>query len=178
MNINRYHVRSATEIVTTMLDIPKNGKQKCIDEAYRIGDKQNQKTNVKAIMSSWTIWEETSAYNGLLDIIITQISISLSPLYDSMYEYVLTNAWTAIYKEGHYTQPHTHWLAQTSFVYYVKADVGSSPLIFDKSDLHVAPCDGLLVVFPSYLEHSVPVHRGEDRICLAGNLDAVMKSNA
>jgi hypothetical protein len=174
MDINRHHIKSPTEIVTTTLGIPEDYKQQCIQEAYKIGDKQGQKTNVKAIMSSYWVWEETNVYNPLLDKIM-ETSNKVFPILDVRYRYELRSSWSAIYKEGHYTQPHAHAPSHISFVYYLKADSGSSPLVFDECDFQIQPQDDMLVVFPSYLWHSVPEHTGEDRICLAGNLSWVLK---
>ena len=83
--------------------------------------------------------------------------------------------WSAIYREGHYTISHAHSPSFLSFVYYLKSNINSSPLVFDGCDFQVQPHDDMLVVFPSYLIHSVPKHTGEDRICLAGNLNLISK---
>ena len=165
MDINRYQIKTPTEIVTTTLGIPEGYKQECIQEAYKIGDKQGQQTNVKALMSSYHIWGETNMFNTLIDTILDAIKNKISPLTDDRYIYKVDNAWTAIYKEGHYSIPHDHIPHSISFVYYLKANINSSPLIFDGINFMIGPCDDLLVVFKSYLKHSVPIHKGEDRIC-------------
>tara|TARA_R110000803_G_scaffold107134_1_gene175284 strand:- start:74 stop:616 length:543 start_codon:yes stop_codon:yes gene_type:complete len=170
MVINRHYIKAPTEIVTTCLGITEEYKQKCIQEAYNIGDQQSHQTNVKAIMSSYEVWKETDVYNDLLHKIQDEVSTKLNPIYDKRYIYNLTLAWTAIYKEGHYTEPHHHIPSQASFVYYLKSNSNSSPLLFHGCDFTINPYDDLLVVFPSHLIHSVPKHKGEDRICLAGNL--------
>ena len=175
MVINRHYIKAPTEIVTTTLGIPEDYKQQCIQEAYKIGDKQGQKTNVKAIMSSYQVWDETVVYNGLLEKVLYEIGNKLISIKDNRWAYVLIDAWIAIYKEGHYTMSHDHFPSQISFVYYLKANGNSSPLIFDGCEFQVNPYDDLLVIFPSYLKHSVPVHGGEDRICVAGNLAWVLK---
>lgn len=174
MNVNRYPIKAPTEVVTTTLGIPKDYKQQCIQEAYKIGDKQGQKTNVKAIMSSYWIWEETDVFNPLLDKIIEKIYGAYKDL-DVRFKYILKEGWCAIYKNSHYTVPHTHDPAFLSFVYYLKSNTDSSPLVFNKSDFKVQPYDDLLVIFPSYLYHMVPEHNGGDRICIAGNLYMVEK---
>ena len=175
MVINRHPIKSPTEVITTTLGIPEDYKQQCIQEVYKIGDSLNRKdnyTNVKALRSSYRVWEETSIYNPLLGRIMGKVNMSL-PVEDNKYEYGLENCWTIIYKEGHYTVPHLHIPAQISFVYYLKANDNSSPLVFDGCDFKIYPHDDLLVIFPSYLTHSVPKHMGEDRICIAGNLNIV-----
>jgi hypothetical protein len=171
MEINRYHVKTTTEIITTTLGIPEDYKQQCIQEAYKIGDKQGKKTNVKAIMSSYHIWEETKTFNPLSEKIVEQI-YKIVPI-DPRFKYNLHTMWSAIYKEGHHTVPHGHLPAIISFVYYLKAQGNSSPLIFNDASFLIHPYDDLLVIFPGNLTHSVPEHSGEDRICIAGNLEWV-----
>ena len=172
MYVNRYHLTTPTEVITTELNIPKNYQEECIQEAYKIGDKQKHQTNVKAIMSSYTVWDETDVYNPLLDKIISTIDkfLPAEHLHTGL-KYILSNAWFAIYKEGHYTVPHYHLPSNISFVYYLKANKTSSPLIFDECNFSITPYDDLLVVFPSNLIHSVKPQVGKDnRICIAGNL--------
>tara|TARA_R110001606_G_scaffold170654_1_gene316168 strand:- start:65 stop:601 length:537 start_codon:yes stop_codon:yes gene_type:complete len=177
MVINRHYIKTPSEISTTYLDITEEYRQKCIQEAYNIGDKQNYQTNVKAIMSSYMVWEETNVYNDLLYKIQDEISTKLNPISNKNVEYELEDAWTAIYKEGHYTLPHYHIPSQVSFVYYLKSNSNSSPLLFNECDFQINPYDNLLIVFPSHLIHSVPEHKGEDRICLAGNLNWKLKQS-
>ena len=55
---------------------------------------------------------------------------------------------------------------------------GNTPLIFDECNFKLNPTDDTLVIFPSYLKHSVPPHNDkEDRICLAGNVWWELKQN-
>ena len=177
MIINRYYIKTPSEIITTHLNIAEEYKQKCIQEAYNIGDKQNYQTNVKAVMSSYEVWKETDVYNDLIHKIQDEISTKLHPLSDPRFIYNLENVWVTIYKEGHYTVPHNHIPSQVSFVYYLKSNSNSSPLLFEGGNFKVNPYDNLLVTFPSHLIHSVPEHKGEDRICLAGNLNWKLKQS-
>ena len=167
-------VKSATEIITTTLGMPEDYKQRCVQEIYKIGDKQGQKTNVKAIMSSYWIWKETDVFNPLLDKIKEKVYVAF-PILDSRFKYGLQDCWGAVYKNGHYTVSHSHIPSHISFVYYLKSNIGSSPLNFDGCDFNIQPYDDLLIIFPSYLLHSVPKHKGEDRVCIAGNMSMVLK---
>jgi hypothetical protein len=172
MEVNRHHLKSPVEIITTQLGIPQNYKQQCIDEIYRIGDQQNNQTNVKAIMSTWFIWEETTVLNSLLNNIHNTLN-KIIPINDKRYVYKLVDCWSAIYKKEHYTTPHNH-KSILSFVYYLKVDNDSSILLFDKCNFNLQPQNDMLVIFPGYLTHSVPKQlSGEDRICLAGNMDLI-----
>lgn len=167
--IETYRIKHQTEFFHTFLNIPLKYKQECIQEAYNIGDHQNQKTNVKALMSSWSIWEQTNIYNKITNNIMKIINY-MWPLADEKYVYTLENAWVAIYKKGHFTVSHQHLPSTISWVYYLKSS-GNTPLILDSCNEVISPLDDMLIAFPSYLTHSVPQHEEEeDRICLAGNV--------
>ena len=177
MEINNHYLKAPTKIITTQLGIPQDYKQECIDEIYKIGDQQNQSTNVKAIMSSYYIWDETKLLDPLISKILNVIH-TIYPTNDEKYEYVLENCWSAIYKKNHYTVPHNHRASFGSFIYYLKSNQSSSPLIFDDCNFHIQPKSDLLVVFPSHLTHSVPPQMdNEDRICVVGNFNLNKKQN-
>jgi hypothetical protein len=174
MDINRYHIQSPTQIVTTQLGISQEYKQQCIKEIYRLGNSNTHLTNVKAIRSSYRIWEETKELNLLLGHIKESIT-NIIPIKDKRLEYNLNEAWSAIYKKNHYTTPHDHLPYVISFVYYLQSS-GNTPLVFDQCNFQINPIDDMLLIFPSYLGHSVPKHNEEtDRICIAGNIQQISK---
>ena len=165
-----YTLNLDIDIKIGKLGIPKDYKEACINELYKLGDNMNHQTNVKAIMTSYEIWNETDLFNPLLDRIL-YITNTLFPIEDNDWEYDLVNCWGAIYQKENYTVPHKHLPYYLSFVYYLQS-TGNTPLIFNEGNkLEVTPKDDMLIVFPSYLVHSVPKHEHNiDRICLAGNL--------
>lgn len=166
MIVEKHYIKTSSEIVRTQLGIPKGYKQKCIDEIYNIGDSQNQTTNVKALMSSWWVWQESEVFNLLLTKIQSKVE-KIIPLKDDRFQYKLIDAWCSIYKKGHYTIPHHHKPSEIAFVYYFKSS-GNTPLLFE--DFDISPMDDDLILFPSHLLHSVPEHTDkQDRICIAGN---------
>lgn len=180
MTINYHNVQSPTEIITTKLGIPQFYKQECINEIYKIGDKQNQQTNVKAIMSSYEVWEETDKFKPFISRLFKIVPKLLWKYQDAItnlqYRYTLVNLWSAIYQKGHYTQTHHHIPCRFAFVYYLQTS-GDTPLIFNDCNLTINPEDDTLVLFPGDLMHSVGIHRGnKDRICLAGNMDLIHQS--
>ena len=168
----KYQIKTPTTIIETQLRVPQDYKQQCIKEAYRLGDSMNQETNVKAIMSTYRIWEQTKVFNKLISNIFEVIKIlSFPTFYPKKYlnHLVLADTWSAIYKEGHYTKPHSHKPNAISFVYYLKSN-SKTPIIFKDSGLKLYPKDDTLLIFESYTPHSVPNHTSkQDRICLAGN---------
>lgn len=175
MVVNKFFLKHPTSITTTKLNIPLKYKNEVIDELYTIGDRQNKQTNVKAIMSSYFIWDETKVLNPLINKIFNTIGRVVPPA-DPNLIYRLENCWSAIYKKGHYTIPHNHEAGYGSFIYYLKSNPNSSPLIFDDCDFTISPTDDLLVIFPGHLNHSVPPHTdNEDRIGIAGNFNLIQK---
>jgi len=167
--VNRFFVKTPSNIITTPLNINEEYRKNCINKLYEIGDHQNNQTNVQAIMTSYNIWTHTNFFDNLLDKIVKTIDV-VWPIKDERYEYGLYDAWGAIYQKGSYTDPHYHFPHVISFVYYLQA-THSTPIIFNDSDFELFPTNDLLIIFPSYILHSVPKHKEEeDRICLAGNL--------
>lgn len=164
MIINKNYIQSTSEIINLELGISEEYKIKCIDEIYKIGNSINSYTNLTAIRSTYYVWEETK----ILDLLFRQITNIINKLIGTDCEII--NAWSATYKKGHYAGKHYHNPCFMSFVYYLKSNE-TTPLVFD-NNFKIYPKDDTLIIFPSYLYHSVPIHEDEeDRICVAGNLD-------
>ena len=178
MKYNDYLVDLPTKIITTNLNINSKYQQKCLEEIYKLGDAQNNKTNVKAIMSNYHIWKDTDILNPLIDEIVS-VSNNIYPPYYNRFNYILIDCWSAIYQKEHHSIPHTHFpYGQMSFVYYLKTSSNSSPLVFDECNFEIQPQEDMLVLFPTYMFHSVPKQKiNEDRVVVAGNLqwDLIVK---
>lgn len=168
MDITRIRIKAPVEITQLKLGVPKNYRQEMINELYRIGDKMDHSTNVKASMTSYELWNDSPKFTPFLDN-IKKVVDKVQKL-DDRYENELVSAWGSIYKKDHYTIPHSHEPATYSWVYYLKTDEHSSPLIFENGELSINVEDDLFVIFPSYVWHMVPPQKeGGDRVVLAGN---------
>lgn len=77
--------------------------------------------------------------------------------------------WGAIYNKGDYADQHNHGNASISFVYYVNAVEGSSPLIFSDSNEIYKPESGLCIAWNGNETHEVPPNKCDNRIIIAGN---------
>jgi uncharacterized protein (TIGR02466 family) len=98
--------------------------------------------------------------------------------------------WAAVSRKGHYNTTHVHPMSTWSGTYYVDAGdepaevpgaqlefahpVTASPMTFFPGILPsarlVRPQTGMIILFPSYLQHSVRMYGGErPRICVAFN---------
>ncbi|MCK8517270.1 2OG-Fe(II) oxygenase family protein [Methylonatrum kenyense] len=103
--------------------------------------------------------------------------------------------WAAVNRKGHYNTTHVHPMATWSGVYYVdpgnaSEDTPSAVLEFAHpvtasvmtffpnvlpSARVVKPRAGMLILFPSYLQHSVRMYHGESpRICVPFNAHMAM----
>ena len=171
MIINTHHLKTPIQIIDTQLDIPQKYKQECIDEIYKIGNSVNDRTNLTALRSTYYVWDETKVLDPLLKQIRNIINQILGKDDLQEYNFEINNAWSAIYKKGHYANMHRHFPHHFSFVYYLKSN-GKTPLIFNDINFILNVKDDMLVVFPSNLNHSVPPHKEDkDRICIAGNIN-------
>jgi len=100
------------------------------------------------------------------------------------------SSWAAVNRKGHYNTTHVHPMATWSGVYYVdpgdeEPDAAGGALEFEHpimasvmtffpgvlpSARLVRPEAGMMILFPSYLQHSVRMYHGErPRICVPFN---------
>ena len=103
------------------------------------------------------------------------------------YTLISTSWFNTLYEKGSVT-PHRHERSVISGAYYPKVDPNSSPLVFESPlqpyqmnmnnirqtnfnayNLDFMPQDGLLVLFPSWLRHSVPSNPTEKRYTISFN---------
>jgi len=173
--IQRYHLKNPIKIDETQLGIPQKYKQKCIEEIYRLGDSIDRRSNVKALMTDWCIWKQSKVFDPLLKKILQTYKDLSYAENDPRFELSIQNAWGAIYKKHDYANPHDHHPCYSSFVYYLKSN-GKTPLTFKESNFSLSPVDDTLIIFPSYVKHHVPPHEeDEDRVCIAGNMEIILK---
>lgn len=165
--LNKHETSLNVPIFTSKLDIVDNERKLFIEEAYKVGGKQNYKTNLKGIMSSYRVWQQTKLYNNLLSKIkkICQKAANLSLNH--------IDAWVGIYKKGHYAISHSHYPSLVTFVYYLQVDDNNpTPLIFTDNNFTFTPSTNSLIIFPGYMYHFVPEHKSNiDRIVISGNFD-------
>ena len=83
------------------------------------------------------------------------------------------DCWGALYRKGHYIKTHHHWPSALSWTYYVKTTDNTEPFIFvgNGVEKHIYPKVGDLIIFPSVMNHRVPVSQTDDeRIVVVGNI--------
>ena len=78
--------------------------------------------------------------------------------------------WGQVYQEGHFQKFHNHIHNDWAFVYYVNTPTGSSPIVFREIRKRIRPTEGMLIMFPGWVDHYVPPNQCNGRSIVAGNL--------
>ena len=149
-------------------DLPPNGKWQTNQELHEL--------------------EEFEALNEIIYGAARGVFDHLKLVYDSL---ELTGCWANISPKGDGHKPHTHPNNYLSGVYYVQAQAGADSVTFDDprpqtniispvtleatsenaAEIHVNVRDGLLLMFPSWLQHHVPPNQSDRvRISIAFNI--------
>ena len=137
------------------------------------GDRQNHKTNVKAQMTEWKMWNEPG-FKQLADIAINLAKKASTDKHMREVNLRLSNLWGMKYKSGEEAIPHDHWPALWSFAYYLNAPKDAPGLFFP--DLGEQGGErklekGLLVMFEGYIRHAVRKSKFKGyRYVVSGNL--------
>ena len=140
------------------------------NQILKLGDQMDRNTNVKADMTHpYTFLPE---WQPLCNNIMKNHLPKFTGEIDATF--VCHAIWGASYSKGDYTVFHDHFPSVLSFIYYVKADEDSAPLVFTDIDYELHPKENDLIIFPSYLKHGVPTQMTDtNRICISGNIGAM-----
>jgi uncharacterized protein (TIGR02466 family) len=124
----------------------------------------------------------------IINVAATGVLEFLKIVYDSL---ELTGCWANISPPGDAHRPHTHPNNYLSGVYYVQTQEGADTISFDDprpqtnvispvtseitdenaGQIHITTRNGLLVLFPSWLQHQVPPNKSDQaRISIAFNI--------
>ena len=173
INVTRKELPLKSWITTfeCKLDKPEMDKKikRIIDE---YGDRQNHKTNVKAQMTEWVMWNEPG-FNELVPIVL-DISKEISTRKYRDINLKLSSLWGMKYKSEEITISHDHWPAIWSFVYYLNAPKNAPGLFFTEMGEHgdeikIEP--GLLIFFEGHIRHEVKSKKFEGyRYVVSGNI--------
>ena len=152
-------------IIPDYIEINKELKKIILEhrENY-IPDLGSDKSNVKAWHSHFDTHYKEPRFNILINKILKKsqeflkINCNLHPL----------NFWVMEYEKGNHAVKHNHWPASLSGVYYIDVEENSSPIIFE-NNFTIEPKNGMLLLFPSIVNHEVPPSKGK-RIVASINL--------
>ena len=144
------------------------------------GDHLQKRTSAKCLMTRWNMHEAYATFGTIGNYAITlahSCPVAQRTTPDGKKENVplhVKESWGLIYVKGNITEMHNHWPSLWSYTYCVFACEDCSPLVFPKAQnpLSVSPKTSQMIVFPSWLQHEVPIHKCDhDRIMISGNLN-------
>jgi len=147
------------------------------------GDALQGRTAAKCLMTKWNMHEDYETFR-----VVGEEAIEVANLCpvakrtkpdgspDDVPLYI-KESWGLMYGKGHTCEEHNHWPSLWSYTYCVEACKKCAPLMFNDSanegtPFHLFPETGQLIVFPAWLNHSVPKQECEHtRTMIAGNLN-------
>jgi hypothetical protein len=147
------------------------------------GDALQGRTAAKCLMTKWNMHEDYETFR-----VVGEAAIEVANLCpvakrtkpdgspDDVPLYI-KESWGLMYGKGHTCEEHNHWPSLWSYTYCVEACKKCAPLMFNDSanegtPFHLFPETGQLIVFPAWLNHSVPKQECEhQRVMVAGNLN-------
>ena len=140
------------------------------------GDEQNHSSNVKADMTDWFMHQKYKEFREL-SIHAEAVARQMTKDPVSMFTF---DCWGAVYRKGEYTKKHSHWGNLWSWCYYLEVPPDAPPFLFEDitamgesepSSFDVYPKENDLLMFPSWVSHSVPKSESNsERIMVAGNI--------
>ena len=163
---SRIKIQTETEIgIYTLENYQKlNNKLKNIISDFRKEYPESDNSNVKAWHSHFDTHKKEPKFNILIDKILKKSQEFL----EVNFNLHLLNFWVMEYEKGNHAIRHNHWPATLSGVYYIDVEENSSPIIFENNFV-IKPKNGMLLLFPSIVNHEVPPSKGK-RIVASINL--------
>ena len=162
-------IQAETEIAMYTLDNHQelNNKLKKIISDFRKEYPESDNTNVKA----WHSHFDTHVKEPKFNILIDRVMDASKDFINIKCNLYLLNFWVMEYEKGNHTVKHNHWPATLSGIYYIDVEENSSPIIFENNFV-IKPKNGMLLLFPSIVNHEVPPTKGK-RIVASFNLQFI-----
>ena len=162
-------IQAETEIAMYTLDNHQelNNKLKKIISDFRKEYPESDNSNVKA----WHSHFDTHVKEPKFNILIDRVMDASKDFINIKCNLYLLNFWVMEYEKGNHAVKHNHWPASLSGVYYIDVEENSSPIIFDNNFV-IKPKNGMLLLFPSIVNHEVPPSKGK-RIVASFNLQFI-----
>ena len=159
-------IQTETEIgIYTLDDHQKINKElKNIISEFRKKYPESDNSNVKA----WHSHFDTHIKEPKFNILIDRVMDASKDFINIKCNLYMLNFWVMEYEKGNHAVKHNHWPATLSGVYYIDVEENSSPIIFENNFV-IKPKNGMLLLFPSIVNHEVPPSKGK-RIVASINL--------
>ena len=173
--MRKIRVKSYDDIFIGEYPFHKQLKDELVPLLEKYPDKQGMQTNVIATMTEWDWNPENDRLKRLKNTITEFANNKYGYRKGSdtaqKERYFMKHFWGNIYRKGNYTRPHVHIPNNLSCVYFLKSKWYHSPFVFSDSGKKIRPTEGTFVIFPSHIDHFVPIHQyHETRITLSGNM--------
>jgi len=173
--VEKYYIKSSTTVMQVAFPWHEAHAESWIADIKNRGDSMGRRTNLKTkVMTKFDDLLRDEKYDPFKEFIIN-ISTFMPESNDTQL-LTLVDMWGAIYGKGDWADAHSHQPSQISFCYYLKTSNNSSPLVFPTCDFRIGAEAGYVLIFPSWLQHSVPPQQiDEERIVISGNINMVNK---
>lgn len=194
------HLFFSTPVWTSQIDNYENINSKLKDFIYNQRENDPEGT-IKSNIKGWhskTFDLQNKSLGIFLNALKPKIEEAIEDMgWDITNQIVkITSMWSIINKKDSFNERHHHGNSALSAAYYVNADQNSGDIVFydprhafifshpESSKLNdlnaqtksISPKSGLLVLFPSYLDHSVkPSKSMKDRIVISFNVSLIPK---
>ena len=170
-------------VKTKQVNPPASFTKTIKENILEAGDALQGRTAAKCLMTKWNMHDEYETFRMVGEEAIEVANLCPvakrtkpdgSP--DDVPLYI-KESWGLMYGKGHTCEEHNHWPSLWSYTYCVEACKKCAPLMFNDSanegtPFHLFPETGQLIVFPAWLNHSVPKQECEHtRTMIAGNLN-------
>ena len=163
-----------------ILKSPDGFLQQITKDILEAGDHLQGRTAAKCLMTRWDMHKDYETFR-ILGAAATEIADTCpfakrtdpegNPLKVPLF---IKESWGLVYINGNNTNEHNHWPSLWSYTFCINACENCAPLVFPTCDniYSVKPKTSQLILFPSWVNHEVPVHTcNHERIMMSGNLN-------
>ena len=171
--INTVQVKRKISVFTYKLPDHENLNRQLLTLIKQYREKYPEKeehTNLRAWRSDYESHIKEDRFDYLIQKVCEVASLITKHHedYKAEVDYLPSGFWVGQYDKGNYARKHHHAPNDFACVYYVDVDEDSAPIIFE-DDLIVKPENGMIVIFPGFLNHRV-AHTQSPRTIAAMNL--------
>lgn len=126
-----------------------------IIKKHRKKHPESYKSNVNAWHSAWDTHKINHKFDPFVEHLVGACEFIMAGYYDHDAKLNCKDFWVMQYEKGDSAQQHQHFPYTFACAYYVDAEEGCSPIIFE-GKLEIPAETGKLIIFPAYLKHEVP----------------------
>ena len=182
--LHKFYVPKQMAIFKTIVDNHEEFNTNLKDAIlkHRELNPESNKSNVKAWHSSYHTHRINPHFQPLIDLTLGAcnfISVGDFAGENLNIKYDVLNLWTMMYEDSEWTMRHSHFPCVFSACYYVDVEPDCAPIIFESiqndgvndynQPLEIQPENGMLLIWPSILEHEVPPTKGK-RMAISMNI--------